>query len=289
MNLAICLYGNIGIAQSASQRNSNVNLLKESENANTDPRICYQALNKFFTKKYKTDFFIHSWSYKQEEILNKIYSPKNYLYEKQINFTAPLINYGIDERNKIEDWDVSSSAKESYQLLMPSRKSTEKIVSELKNLSFRTHSRWYSTKKVVELMSEYSKKNNEQYDFVLLTRFDCLYKKTIELEKLDNSKFYASFRKDRVDENLALYDFFFLSNQENIESFSKLYDEIYKYSIRPPFASMEHAQKIFGYSNIDHILDHRKDYDKVRSNSLKENRNIFTKVKKILKQILFNS
>jgi len=286
MKLAICLYGNIGIAQAASQRQDNVNLLKESEIANTDPAICYEAIKKLFIDKYDTDIFIHTWSINHRSVLEDIYKPKSSTFEKQIEFNFPLSKYGINESNTIEDWEVSSIAKESYNLLLASRENIETVVKELKNLVFRTQSRWYSTKKVVELMSDYSKKKNIKYDFVLLTRFDCLYKKTIELNKLDNSNFYASFRKGRVDEDFAVYDFFFLSNKKNIEIFSKLYDEIYNYSIRPPFASMEHAINNFGKRNIKHLLEHREDYDKVRSNSLNYKPNYIFKIKNKLKKIL---
>ena len=44
MKLAICLYENIGLTQATSQRQDNVNLLKESEIANTDPAICYESV-----------------------------------------------------------------------------------------------------------------------------------------------------------------------------------------------------------------------------------------------------
>ena len=44
MKLAICLYGNVGTGQTASQRQDNINLLKESEIANTDPAICYETV-----------------------------------------------------------------------------------------------------------------------------------------------------------------------------------------------------------------------------------------------------
>jgi len=44
MKLAICLYENVGPTQTTSQRQDNVNLLKESEIANTDPTIYYEAV-----------------------------------------------------------------------------------------------------------------------------------------------------------------------------------------------------------------------------------------------------
>ena len=62
MKLAICLFGNIGISESASLRQKNVDLLNESDLANTDPKICHQALKTHFMNDYDTDVFIHSWS-----------------------------------------------------------------------------------------------------------------------------------------------------------------------------------------------------------------------------------
>ena len=112
-------------------------------------------------------------------------------------------------------------------------------------------------------MSEFSKSTNTNYDFVLSTRIDCLFKKELDLNNLDNNKFYASFRKGRDDENIALYDFFFLSNQKKMEDFSELYDCIYEYSIRP-LLHQWNTIKIASKENIVHLLDYREDYDKVR-------------------------
>ena len=44
MKLAISLYGNVCISQATSQIQNNINLLKESEIANTDFVICCEAI-----------------------------------------------------------------------------------------------------------------------------------------------------------------------------------------------------------------------------------------------------
>ena len=90
-------------------------------------------------------------------------------------------------------------------------------------------------KKSVDLMKEFSDISNIKYDFVLLTRIDCLFKKEIDFSNLNNNMFYTSFRKGRKDEGIALYDFFFLSSQKFIEIFEFIYSDVYQYSIRPPF------------------------------------------------------
>tara|TARA_B100000900_G_scaffold258831_1_gene220594 strand:+ start:2087 stop:2950 length:864 start_codon:yes stop_codon:yes gene_type:complete len=287
MKLAICLFGNIGISENASQRQKNVNLLKESDLANTDPKICYQALKTHFMEDYDTDVFIHSWSKKYENILKEIYNPIDSKFENQIDFTTSLEKYGISESNEIEDWDVSDLAKESYKLLLPSRGSVENIKKDLKNLTFRTHSRWYSTYQSVNLMTSYANSKSINYDYVLLTRFDCLFKKSINLKLLDNQNFYCSLRKNRDDFGMALYDFFFLSNPKLIQEFSNLYENIYNYSIRPPFASMEHTLTFLSKLKIKHVLDFMDDYDKVRTNITNEKRFVDRILNKLSKN-LFN-
>jgi hypothetical protein len=284
MKLAICLYGNIGIPESASQRQGGINLLKESGKANTDPEICYQALKDYFIDKYETDIFIHSWSKNYENILKDIYNPKNYKFENQIDFSTSVKEYGISDSNQIEDWEISRFAKESYELLLPSRKSVGNIKKELNNLAFRTHSRWYSTQESVKLMSLYANLNSIEYDYVLLTRFDCLFKKPIDLSSLDKNNFYCSRRKNRDDYEMALFDFFFLSSQENIQKFSELYKNIYNYSIRPTFASMEHALTFLQKNEIKNIIDFKDGYDKAIGNVQGDKRN-FKIIRKIFKKI----
>jgi len=287
MKLAICLFGNIGIPQSASLRQDGVKLLKESEKASTDPEICFQAIKKHFIDKYETDIFIHSWSINYENILKDIYNPKDYKFENQIDFSTSLKKYGISDSNLIDDWDVSKLAKASYELLLPSRKSVENVKKELVNLAFRTHSRWYSTQESVKLMSLYANSNSIEYDYVLLTRFDCLFKKPINLASLDSNNFYCSHRKNREDYEMALFDLFFLSSQENIQKFSQLYENIYNYSIRPTFASMEHALTFLQKNEIKNILDIKDDYEKAIGNvqADKKNFNILSKLfKKISNQ-----
>lgn len=265
MKVAICLFGNVGIPKDASAR-SGSNIVEESKNANTDPSICYKNIKKFFLDKYDTDVFIHSWSKDYEHVLNNLYKPKSSLFEDQLIFDINLEDYGIYENKKIDTWDISDIAKQSYELLLEARGNQKILIEELELLSFRSQSRWYSTKKSVDLMTDFSKNSMVNYDFVLLTRIDCLFKKEIDLSTLHNNMFYASFRTGRKDEGIALYDFFFMSNQKFIEDFSELYNDVHHYSIRPPFASMEHALNKFSENNLSHLLEYIEDYDKVRTN-----------------------
>tara|TARA_Y100000996_G_scaffold187540_1_gene146568 strand:- start:12928 stop:13782 length:855 start_codon:yes stop_codon:yes gene_type:complete len=265
MKLAICLFGNVGIPSSASQR-KNVDLINESSSASTSPKVAFEGFKKNFLENYKTDLFIHSWSENYKDLLCKFYKPKNFLFEPQKIFKPKLEDYGINNSNNISDWNISNDTKLSYSLLKDGLDKDSDLKSLLLETAFRGQSRWYSSNRSVQLMKEYSTKNQVNYDFVLVSRIDCLFENHEDLNNLNSNNFYASKRHGREDIDIALHDFFFLSSQENIENFSsKIYENIYQYSIQQMTASRQVASELFGEDKIIHYLEYQKDYDKVRS------------------------
>ena len=87
----------------------------------------------------------------------------------------------------------------------------------------------YGLKKSVELMTEYEKKHNFTYDFVLLTRLDLLWLKELNFSLLDKNKFYVpEWGKNNWITKCKNYNevlgCWYLSNSNNIKKFSKLYD-----------------------------------------------------------------
>ena len=265
MKLAICLFGNVGITSSASQR-KNVDLINESSTASTSPKVAFEGFEKNFLENYETDLFIHSWSENYKNLLCKIYKPKNFMFEPQKIFKPKLEDYGINNSNNINDWNISNDTKLSYSILQSSLNKNSDLKPQLLETAFRGQSRWYSGNRSVQLMKEYSTKNQVNYDFVLVSRIDCLFENHNDLNTLDNNNFYASKRHGREDIDIALHDFFFLSNQENIEKFSsKIYENIHKYSIQNMTAMRQVASELFGEDKIIHYLEYQKDYDKVRS------------------------
>jgi len=231
MKLAICLFGNIGVISSASQR-GNIDLLNESSKASTPPKIGYEGFKKNFIDNYETDIFIHSWSEDSKDLLCKIYKPKAFLFEPQKVFNPKLEDYGINDSDNIDEWHIPEDTKVSYSLLNDGIKPEVELKNLLLQTAFRGQSRWYSSNESVKLMNKYSSENDKKYDFVLVSRIDCIFYNHSVLNTLDNNNFYASKRYGRDDEKIALHDFFFLSSQENIVNFSeKIYQNIYKYSI----------------------------------------------------------
>ena len=145
MNIALCLYGHVGIPGPASDRKTE-DLSKESIEATTDPKYAAYSFRQQILQRYNTSVFIHTWSTDQMETLAKLYEPTMAIYEPQIDFAGSLEDYGIIGDN-IQDWKVSEDAKKGYEFLLPSRGSVAKIKDEMQRQIFRSRSRWYSTQK----------------------------------------------------------------------------------------------------------------------------------------------
>lgn len=81
--------------------------------------------------------------------------------------------------------------------------------------------RWKGIKEVINLVKE----SGNEYDFILLTRFDIAFLVDFKFEKYDNSKFYVQGPPGPPSNGLYLInDLWFFSNQEKMITFSNLFD-----------------------------------------------------------------
>ena len=214
INIAVCLYGLTGEYLSL---NGDQHPIK--------PRLSYENyMNVLFKEFNSVDFFVHSWSGDREDEIIGLYKPKKYLFEEQKDFS----NFKIT--------DYSLEYINTYKKLF----TTESDVGEfLKKYIFNSHSRWYSTCKSLNLMGEYSKELKIQYDWVLQLRFDLFFREPIPFLTLDRSKFYTCPRF-HMDQDVAINDTWFLSNQKDAIKFSSLYSKIRNYSIWTHSAAKQH-------------------------------------------------
>lgn len=258
--VALCLFGNIGNKKNSGHRPLSGNVREESRFAETDPQIAYKSIKKHILDKYDTDVFIHSWSVNHEDKIRNLYRPVSAIFEKQKDFDMDLEKYGIND-GSMDTWNITKETLFSYKVLVGPHPEYRKL---LKQHAFRTKSRWYSNCKSIHLKREYEEKNNFKYDFVITSRFDCFFKNFITIDENTKDGFYASRRTGRVDEKLAFYDLFFMGDTESMDKFSTIYDHVYDYSLRPPFASRQHVKRFIGEDKIIYALEHDRDYRKVR-------------------------
>ena len=157
----------------------------------------YKYIKEAILDGHDVDVFIHSWSVPHEEGLKQLYNPVSSVFEENKDFKL---------RNTVSKEELPTP------------------------YSFAVKSMWYSRKKSVELVEEYQKKNNIEYDFILLTRFDIALFKKFEFEKYDKSKIYIAgpveakrHRSGKVVPH-KINDIYFMSNLENMKKVVSLYD-----------------------------------------------------------------
>lgn len=258
--IALCLFGNIGNKTNSGHRSLASDVKKESQIASTNPEIAYSSIKRHILDKYDTDVFIHSWSTNHEQKIRDLYNPTKAIFEDQKDFDMDLTKYGINS-GPMDTWNVPKNTLFSYKVLVGPHPNYRDLLVQH---SFRTQSRWYSNCKAIQLKREQEIEGCFKYDFVITTRFDCFFKNFISIDNQTIDGFYASRRTGRTDESMAFYDLFFMGDSETMDKFSKLYDHVHDYSIRPPFASRQHVRKFIGENKIIFTLEHNKDYYKVR-------------------------
>ena len=206
---------------------------------------CFEKFDEHLFSKNDVDVFFHTWDIQYEKELVKKYSPKGYEVQKQKIFT---------------------------NIIPPS---TNRVQAH--------YSKWYSIQKAVGLKQDYEKLNNFQYDFVLQSRFDLVWKRDLIFDNLDKEKFYIPRTSKggqpwgwpHKNNNHEIGDLFFLSNSELMNKFGELYEDINPYLLAgcPTFLGISNHMlakwhlKELGLipDKVELVFDDRTDFEICRS------------------------
>lgn len=262
MRVAVCFYGLVG-----SKAN------KSGLGVPLDPKIAHDLYENNIFKHNDVDIFIHSWSIDHKEELNEIYKPKKSIIEqqKEFNNTDYLIS-NIDLKLKVKE----------YITKIYNRKSYYETINNRKKEAFRSHSRWYSCMKSIQLKKRHEVENNFKYDCVLLTRLDVGFYTPLILSEYDQNKFYASHWNDypniendfienfkNHNKGIGFLDFWFFSNSSNMDKFGELFQRINFYGVCPHRASYEHAK--FCNFDIEYTKYRWRDFEMIRRKEYSSN------------------
>ncbi|ETX12581.1 hypothetical protein MUS1_03070 [Marinomonas ushuaiensis DSM 15871] len=265
MRIALCFYGLVG-----SKAN------KDGAGTSLDPTIAYNLNNDNLILNnnklgHDVDVFIHSWSHEKRDELISLYHPKFHLIEKQIDFpSSKSITYNRDFSEKLS-------------MLVSALKNPCGIFGLLENKkkeAFRAYSRWYSSKKVLELKKEYEQENDFEYDCVMVMRLDVGFYSQLNFSELDMNNFYASNwnisptkennrKYDQENHNVGkgFLDFWFISNSKNMNEFARLYENITSYHVCPHRSAYQHTVtftnqiKYIKYRWLDFEMIRRKEFN----------------------------
>lgn len=168
-------------------------------------------------KNYKFDVFLHSWSLEaKEEVLKKM-NPKQYMFEAPKNFKKQSFLLFLKET-------IKKALGKGYE---PKR---------INNI----YSRWYSLMKVCELV----KKSEENYDLVIVTRFDMCLLNKFNLSNIKTDSFYTGDWIGYKNNGKEVLEENYKNNTENLELFNKGY----------PFDN-EGIQDFFFISSYDYLIN----------------------------------
>ena len=245
MRVAVCFYGLVGSTQK-----------KFGKGTSLDPKLSHKYYKKNVFKYLKNyDVFIHSQSIEYKDVLKKLYDPKVYCIEGKKNFFfKALTNLKFI---KILFYSIFNLPRFNQRF----------------NRGLNGYSRWYSTKKVIDLKKKYEMENNFKYDLVFLTRLDWAFIKPFKLNKKMSNDFVVSHHNDvpsprnnyksKIKKNNKTYrnglaDYWFLSSSKNLDKFSKLFDNIKDYHLSPHISALQHVKKLnfklkfYKYRGLDH-------------------------------------
>jgi hypothetical protein len=154
----------------------------------------YEFLEKNILKE-NVDVFLHGWNddFEESQKLLELYKPKKYLLEKQISFDHPYKHYDFVPHGP---WNTKDYLNNNY-------------------------SRFYSIKKAIELV-------DEDYDLVLLTRYDTIFFQPFPFESMSPENFYVSHWFHNQF-GLGFQDAWFISGYGNIKNWSLIYDRLDEY------------------------------------------------------------
>lgn len=215
MRTAICFNGLVGSTHG------------KSHDLQGDFKKCFEISSPLYREhiidKNDTDIFVHSWSTILENEIINTYNPKKHLIEPQIIFDIPGYVGGDENRTQSH------------------------------------YSRWYSAKKVIDLKNEYEKENNFKYDCVMLARFDLAWQSDLIFDEYDHKYFWTGMWPKKILDGRTLHDLeywqlrdthstfgtvwhgyphtddgllgtWFFSNSENMNNFSRLFDNLNEYT-----------------------------------------------------------
>ncbi|WP_413282528.1 hypothetical protein [Vibrio sp. MA40-2] len=222
------------------------------------------------------DVFFHTWSDGQEDLLVETYKPKSYVCEMKKSFVNPTL----------------------YWTLKGIYKKLSGLPVELNRFN-NIYSRWYSYRRVFEIQKDYSIKNDINYDFVMITRFDLSFFNVLDFSSLCEEKFYVpgwvgyknsngenikedtfNNSKDRffkyqrgfpTDDKMGILDFFFIASPkvmqmfvDELENLEALIKETNNTRTSNHKISLKILDKIDKISSIEFLMESGSDFNLTR-------------------------
>jgi|TARA_R100000081_G_C4820523_1_gene179488 hypothetical protein len=182
-----------------------------------------------------------------------------------------LIYKNIIEPNNadvfIHTWNTNESSTQNLTKTYKPKKAIfekQKMFDSTNSKYHSTKSRWYSQMKSIELKKQYEQECGFIYDFVMISRFDCLYWTPFEFFKYDNTKFFASnWNPEHL--KIGFLDYWFFANSKNMDLFGDLYNRVDQYlstglELSNHVLSKKHTEDVGLYPKVSYIKQEHLDF-----------------------------
>lgn len=211
LKIALCLYGLQGNLYSKSglgnleckalhkrqklikkqEKHLNHHKFFIDENSNTNvTQLAYNYWDEYFLSRYDVDIYIHSWEPDISESIIELYNPVKYKFENKKTFDIPENVAGTESR------------KQNH------------------------YSRWHSQFECNKLRRD----SGIRYDFIMMSRFDMAWSKTIKFEELEKDILYYPGDYFHLNHSHKMQDLFHISQDKIMNDFCDLYNNIEEYS-----------------------------------------------------------
>jgi len=190
-------------------------------------------------------------------------------YKTKKYFDQNLLTQNAEIHYFLQCWNEEFK-EELIELYKPKKFKFQKSLEKKPNLSFKEYgiiSNQFSKHEVIKLKIDFENENKFKYDLVILTRFDVLILKPINIKKLNLKKFYVLGPKyhhnhscncmfcDEKNPLHGLNDFLFISSSKKMDEFAKLYNYLNEYQLTNNHTlTKQHLIRLNYYKDTDYIL-----------------------------------
>jgi len=253
MRVAVGLYGLLGGVSG-----------KDGAGDVISPAVAGEHVMRNVVDVNSADVFAHTWTVGHDDEIRSVFRPVSLISERPPAFDAKQAWKSLPLSSRFGEWrDARFSPR---------------TVGSTKRSLVRAMSRWESTRRCLQLVTEHEVATGQRYDAVLITRFDVAFYTPFDFGSLRRSVTYLSHWNNYPIEGVrpldyanlgvgkACLDFWVYLPREHLEDFRKHLGDFTHFSISPHRALYEYlvasgcSIDYTKYRWVDHEMVRRKEF-----------------------------
>jgi hypothetical protein len=195
-------------------------LLLFGQPRNIENSLVYESYKKWVISKYDTDVFAHVW-YEP----NQVFKPSDWSKLKDIECNPSTLNILQNSYNPVRMEDEIPKVFKLNEKYRTSAKFTKFHYFNDHNIS-NIISQLYSIDRVCEIYKKYCNETGNNYDFIILGRYDLIIESFPNIIDLDKQYFYTMNHHPRFPDLFFIFNPQFLDTQNTYNNLDKLCEKL---------------------------------------------------------------